>query len=88
MTETILFTEIFTESNLKFTFSIVIDVDGHISSWQHCALYIPDGSTTLLCPKLFLMTSDLISLEVLMGFTFSTAMLLALLHVQYDRSYS
>ena len=46
---------------------------------------IPDGSTTLLCPKLFRMTSDLISLEVLMGFTFSMAMVLALFHFNSDR---
>ena len=38
---------------------------------------IPDGSTTLLCPKLFWMTSDLIFMEVLIVFSFSTAMLLA-----------
>ena len=43
-------------------------------------LTVPDGSTTLLCPKLFWMTSDLISLEVLMGFAFSTAMLFVLFH--------
>ena len=26
-----------TESKLKFTFSIVMDIDRHITSWQHCA---------------------------------------------------
>ena len=44
---------------------------------------IPDVSTTLLCPKLFWMTSDLISLEVLMGFTFSMVVLLALFHFKF-----
>ena len=47
-------------SKLNFTFSIVMDIDGHISSWQHCAHYTR-WQHDFTVPKTILY--DLISLE-------------------------
>ena len=74
---------IITESKLSVKWWTSMETSHHGSTVPT----IPDGSTTLLCPKLFWMTSfpsrGRASSWGAGGFTFSTAMLLALFHYCY-----